>query len=48
MKKIQLKPIDRRPGKEYPIPEYATSGPAGMDIHACVDEPVELCPGEST
>lgn len=48
MKRIQLKPIDRRLGTEYPMPGYATSGSAGMDIRACVDAPVELRPGEST
>ena len=48
MKKIQLKPIDRRLGKEYPMPGYATSGSAGMDIRACVEGPVELRPGEAS
>ena len=48
MKKIQLKLIDRRLGKEYPMPGYATSGSAGMDIRACVEGPVELRPGEAS
>ena len=48
MKKIKLKPIDRRLGREYPMPGYATMGAAGMDIRACVDGPVELRPGEAS
>ncbi|MBM2829460.1 MAG: deoxyuridine 5'-triphosphate nucleotidohydrolase Dut [Gammaproteobacteria bacterium] len=48
MKKIRLKVIDKRLGTEYPLPEYTTSGSAGMDIRACLDGPLELNPGEST
>ena len=39
--------IIRLPHSEgLPLPEYATSGSAGMDIHAAVEEPVTLQPGE--
>ena len=48
MIKIQLKPIDGRLGRDYPLPGYATSGAAGMDIRAYVEEPVKLCPGEAS
>lgn len=48
MKKIQLKLIDHRLGKDFPLPDYATSGSAGLDIRACIDEAVNLEPGEST
>ena len=48
MKKIQLKCIDKRLGNEFPLPEYATSGSAGMDISACIDEPLEIKPGETS
>jgi len=44
--KIQLKILDGRLGKDIPLPEYATSGSAGLDLRACLDEPVELKPGE--
>ena len=47
MKKIQLKPIDPRLGNEIPMPEYATDGSAGLDIRACIEEPLELLPGAS-
>jgi dUTP pyrophosphatase len=47
-KKIQLRLIDKRLGNEFPMPEYATPGSAGMDISACLDESVEIKPGETT
>lgn len=28
------------------LPSYATAGSAGMDLHACLTEPVELEPGQ--
>jgi dUTP pyrophosphatase len=47
MKKIQLKILDARLGKEIPLPEYATTGAAGLDLRACLDEAVVLNPGTS-
>ncbi|HSG11212.1 MAG TPA: dUTP diphosphatase [Gammaproteobacteria bacterium] len=47
MQKIQLKILDRRLGDEFPLPNYATDGSAGMDMRACVDGPLELAPGET-
>lgn len=47
MKSIQLKIIDSRLGSEFPLPEYATSGSAGVDMRACVDAPLTLEPGET-
>jgi dUTP pyrophosphatase len=47
MQKIQLKILDRRLGDEFPLPDYATDGSAGMDLRACVDGPLELKPGET-
>jgi len=45
--KIQLKILDSRVGNEFPLPEYATEGSAGLDLRACLDEAIELAPGES-
>jgi len=45
--KIQLKILDKRIGNEFPLPDYATEGSAGMDLRACLDEAVELAPGET-
>lgn len=47
MKNVQLKILDSRLGKEIPLPSYATSGSAGLDIRACLDEPVTLLPGDT-
>ena len=47
MKPVQIKAIDPRLGTEFPLPEYATAGSAGMDLRACLDEPVAIAPGET-
>lgn len=45
MKSIQIQLIDPRLGKEFPLPEYATPGSAGVDVCACLDEQLRLEPG---
>ena len=47
MKSIQLKILDARVGSEYPLPGYATDGSAGIDMRACLDEPLEVRPGDT-
>lgn len=47
MKKIQLKILDQRLGKDIPLPEYATAGSAGLDLRACLNEAVAINPGAS-
>ena len=47
MKKIQLKILDPRIGKSIPLPEHATSGSAGMDLRACMENTLLLKPGET-
>lgn len=47
MKKIQLKILDERLGKDIPLPQYATDGSAGIDLRACLDEALVLEPGET-
>ncbi len=47
MKKIELKILDHRLGEQFPLPQYATEGSAGMDLRALLDEPLELAPGET-
>lgn len=47
MKKIKLKIIDQRLGREFPLPDYASEGAAGVDLRACLDVPLELAPGET-
>jgi len=48
MKKIDIKILDPRIGKEFPLPAYATPGSAGLDLRAILDTAVELHPGETT
>ncbi len=40
--KLQVKYVSEKIGKEIPEPFYATSGAAGMDLPACIDEPVTI------
>ena len=47
MRRVQIKLIDPRLGREFPLPECATAGSAGMDIRACVEAPLILHPGAS-
>ena len=48
MKKIDVKILDPRVGQQFPLPTYATSGSAGLDLRACLDDAVELAPGDTT
>ncbi|MCP3678830.1 MAG: dUTP diphosphatase [Gammaproteobacteria bacterium] len=47
MQNIALKILDERLGNQFPLPEYATSGSAGLDLRACLDKPLELPPQAS-
>ena len=46
MQPIQLKILDPRLGQEFPIPDYASDGAAGIDLRACIDAPLVLVPGD--
>ena len=48
MTRIDYKILDPRIGVEFPLPAYATSGSAGMDLRACLDDAITLLPGETT
>jgi dUTP pyrophosphatase len=48
MQVIKLKILDERLGDEFPLPDYATVGSAGVDLRACVESPVTVKPGETT
>lgn len=47
MTKIQVRILDERIGRDFPLPAYQTAGSAGMDLRACLDEPLTLAPGDT-
>jgi dUTP pyrophosphatase len=47
MHKIQLKILDSRLGDTIPLPEYATTGSAGLDLRACLDDAITIQPSET-
>lgn len=47
MKHIELKILDPKIGEQIPLPEHATNGSAGIDLRACLDEPLLVRPGET-
>jgi dUTP diphosphatase len=46
MKKLDVKVLDPRIREQ--LPAYATAGAAGLDLRACIDDPLTLRPGESS
>jgi dUTP pyrophosphatase len=44
---LRVRIIDPRLGAEYPLPQYATVGSAGLDLRACLEKPLELAPGRA-
>ena len=45
--RVELKILDPRIGREFPLPSYATTGSAGLDLRACLDMPLVLAPGDT-
>ena len=43
--RIELKILDERVRDQ--LPAYATPGSAGLDLRACLDNPLELAPGQT-
>ena len=44
---LQVRVLDARIGKEFPLPHYATPGSAGLDLRACLDSALVLAPGQT-
>ena len=44
---VQVKLLDARLGDSIPLPHYGTNASAGLDLRACIDEPLTLNPGET-
>ncbi len=45
--RVQLRILDPRIGTEFPLPQYATEGSAGVDLRAMIDAPIDLQPGDT-
>jgi dUTP pyrophosphatase len=44
---LKVRVLDARIGKDFPLPQYATAGSAGLDLRACLDKPLTLDPGRA-
>jgi dUTP pyrophosphatase len=44
---LQVRILDARIGREFPLPAHATDGSAGVDLRACLEAPLTLVPGAS-
>lgn len=44
---IQVKILDGRIGKEFPLPRYETTDSAGVDLRACIPKSIILQPGDT-
>ena len=45
--KVQVKVLDKRLGQQWAMPSYATTGSAGLDLRACLDEAIQIEPGQT-
>jgi dUTP pyrophosphatase len=43
--RLKVRILDPRIGRDFPLPQHATQGSAGMDLRACLDAPLVLAPG---
>jgi len=47
MESLNIRILDPRLGRDWPLPERASPAAAGIDLRACIDAPLSLAPGES-
>jgi len=47
LKAVQIKILDARLGNDFPLPDYATAGSAGMDLRACLEKTTEVAASET-
>ena len=46
-RRVELKILNPRIGKDLPLPKRATAGSAGLDLRACLEAPLDLNPGDT-
>jgi dUTP pyrophosphatase len=47
LRTLQVRVLDPRLGREFPLPAYATAGSAGLDLRAMLEAPAVLPPGDT-
>ncbi|MHA3734329.1 dUTP diphosphatase [Pseudomonas sp. Eth.TT006] len=47
MHALQAKILDPRIGTQFPLPQYATPGSAGLDLRAMLEQDIVIKPGET-
>ena len=47
MHTLQARILDPRLGRDFPLPEYATPGSAGLDLRAMLAQDLDLEPGQT-
>jgi dUTP pyrophosphatase len=45
--RVKMRILNPKLGTEIPLPSYATKGSAGLDLRACLDEPLTVQPGQT-
>ncbi|MEO8306506.1 MAG: dUTP diphosphatase [Pseudomonadota bacterium] len=48
MQQLDVRVLDARIGTTWPLPAYATTGSAGLDLRAVIDAPLDLEAGAAT
>lgn len=44
---VQVKILDQRLATDYPLPRYETTHAAGLDLRACLEEPLTIAMGHT-
>ena len=47
MDKLQIKVVNEKIGSEIPLPSFSTSGSAGLDLRACINDEIKIAAGKT-